>query len=65
MDLLVAVRILVSVRTSNLASNIGWGTGNGGTANDTGRSLRINVRAGEPESVFDIEVVEAEKIFEH
>ena len=60
MDLLVAVRILVSVRTSNLVSKMGWGSGNsGGTVKDTGRSLRISVRAGDPESVFEIEVVEA------
>ena len=39
---------------------MGWGSGNsGGTVKDTGRSLRISVRAGDPESVFEIEVVEA------
>ena len=39
---------------------MGWGSGNrGGTVKDTGRSLRISVRAGAPESVFEIEVVEA------
>ena len=39
---------------------MGWGSGNsGGTVKDTGRSLRISFRAGDPESVFEIEVVEA------
>lgn len=62
-DLLVAVRTLVSVRTSNESK-----IGSGGTGIDTGRSLRIKVRAGDPDSrVFVIEDFEAEifvRVFE-
>ena len=57
-DLLVAVRTLVSVLTSNESK-----IGSGGTGIDTGRSLRIKVRAGDPDNrVFVIDAdFEAEK----